>query len=102
MVSYFHEFFFNPIFGGFLLLVPNLRCEVKAASRDIGEGNEAATEVTTPTYHLGTGIAAAYRAVGRSENPVERVVIQLLLKKKVLLLFLTKSGGPLTPRFRRP
>ena len=41
---------FNLIFGGFLLLVPNLRCEVETASRDIAEGNEAATEVTTPTY----------------------------------------------------
>ena len=41
---------FNLIFGGFLLLAPNLRCEVETASRDIAEGNEAATEVTTPTY----------------------------------------------------
>ena len=37
---------FNLIFGGFLLLAPNLRCEVETASRDIAEGNEAATEVT--------------------------------------------------------
>ena len=41
---------FNLIFGGLLLLAPNLRCEVETASRDIAEGNEAATEVTTPTY----------------------------------------------------
>ena len=41
---------FNLIFGGFLPLAPNLRCEVETASRDIAEGNEAATEVTTPTY----------------------------------------------------
>ena len=59
---------FNLIFGGFLLLAPNLRCEVETASRDIAEGNEAATEVTTPTYP---------KPVGRSENP--GAVVRLIM-----------------------